>query len=225
MKLFPTTSRRVLSLMASTDNWNSCLPPLWLARGLQPRFGFRLFVKLKRGLRLDCSKDMMSANSVNKLAVPDGVVKREENKICPLVFERLKITLNIYYCFGELLLSANTEVTHQLYGAASWHTAGAVQVLSMGVVLCRWPVQINAWAKKKFRSAEEGGSWCSLELLILSLESLGFVSCSVFISHQTKKSRLNPGHSMIVWFYDHYLFMCLWCSSKSLFTEVSAWCC
>lgn len=79
----------------------------------------------------------MRANAVNKLAVPYEVLKREGNKICPLVFERLKIRLNIVYCCEELPLSTNAEVTRQLYCAASCHTAGAVQVLSVGVALCR----------------------------------------------------------------------------------------
>lgn len=97
----------------------------------QTTFVFRLFFKLKRGLRLDRSQDMVSAKAVSKSAVPDEVVEREENDICPVVVERLKIILNLVYCFEEPLLSTSAEVTHQLYCAASCPAAGAVQVLSL----------------------------------------------------------------------------------------------
>lgn len=36
-------------------------------------------------------------------------------------------------------------------------------------------------------NAKEGGGWCSLELLVLSLQALEFVSCSVLSSDQTNK--------------------------------------
>lgn len=57
-----------------------------------------------------------------------------ENRICPFVFERLKIRLNIVYCCEELPLSTDAEVTHRVLHPAA---AEAVQVLSMGVALCR----------------------------------------------------------------------------------------
>lgn len=95
----------------------------------QTRFVFRLFFKLKRGLTLDGSQGTVSAKAVNKSAVPDGAVEREENEVGPAVVERLKIILNVVYCFEELLLSTSAEVTHQLY----WGCSGPVP----GGGLCR----------------------------------------------------------------------------------------
>ena len=125
-------------------------------------------MKLKRGLRLAHSQDMVGANAVNKLAVLDGVVERAENNICPLVFERLKIRPNIVYCFEKRPLSRSTAVTHHCI------------VLQLGILLglfryCPWggSLQVTSpnhcFASKISRNAEEGGGWSSLELLILSL--------------------------------------------------------
>lgn len=40
-------------------------------------------------------KDLVSANGVSKLGGPGGIIKRDDNTICALMFERLKIRLNI----------------------------------------------------------------------------------------------------------------------------------
>lgn len=42
-----------------------------------------------------------------------------ENRICPFVFERLKIRLNIVYCCEELPLSTDAEVTHRVLHPAA----------------------------------------------------------------------------------------------------------
>lgn len=83
--------------------------------------------KLERGLGLDHAMELVSANGVSRLAGPGGVIKREDNTICPLVFQRLKIRLNIVFCLEELPLSMDAEVTHQLYCAASCPSTGNVQ--------------------------------------------------------------------------------------------------
>lgn len=96
--------------------------------------------------------------------------------------------LNVVYCCEERPVSANTGNPSAVLCCqlpSCWgrsgpvHGGGSLQATSPN----------PCFAVRICGNAKEDGVWCSLELLVLSLQALEFVSCSVLSSDQTTKQK------------------------------------